>query len=42
MVQFLLKMKAHPFRAIPLPVNVHGASQADLERLEQARAPLQT
>jgi hypothetical protein len=37
MLLFLQSVHAHPFHAVPLAVNVHGANMADLKRLECAR-----
>jgi hypothetical protein len=40
MLQFLLSCHAHPFRALPIPVDVKGATAEELKRLEIARTPI--
>lgn len=40
MLQFLLKCHAHPFRALPIPVDVKGVTAKELKRLESARTPI--
>jgi hypothetical protein len=39
-VDLLVKLKAHPFEAEPVPVNVYGATSEQLERLETCLQPL--